>query len=111
MFGLKIIRTSDYEALNECILSQSRLIHKQQAEIDAAKQGVKVFQNEEKNVPVTTLPNLVVLREYSYPCQDCTLENKYCKKLIFSDRTMCVTEKEHVNSFFPKKRTKAKNNK
>lgn len=45
------------------------------------------------------LTHLHVVRSNDYPCDKCTLESKYCKKLIFSDRTICVMPEDKVVSF------------
>lgn len=57
---------------------------------------LKIFRKKGKSL---NLYDLHVLRGNSYPCDKCSIENKYCHKLIFSDRTICVTPKDKVNSF------------
>lgn len=52
------------------------------------------------------LNSLFVLRADKYPCDRCPIESDKCFKLQFADRTICVTDKDNVNSFAISERRK-----
>ena len=56
------------------------------------------------NSTLADLCNLHVLRSENYPCEKCTIGNDYCKKLHFSNCTICVTPKDKINLFSVSKR-------
>ena len=45
---------------------------------------------------VGNLADLVVLKGQSYPCDKCNIETSACRKLHFSDRTICVISKQYM---------------
>ena len=62
---------------------------------------------ESKPSETENLSSLFILRDSSFPCEKCNLENEYCKKLSFADRTICVAPRDKVN-FFSKKKSPRK---
>ena len=46
-----------------------------------------------------------VLRSEDYPCDKCLIENEYCKKLHFSNCTICVTPSDKINLFSSKRKS------
>jgi len=47
-----------------------------------------------------------VLRSEDYPCDKCNIANEYCKKLHFSNCTICVTPSDKINLFSSKRKTR-----
>ena len=45
---------------------------------------------------VGNLADLVVLKGQSYPCDKCNIETSACRKLHFSDRTICVIPNQYL---------------
>lgn len=61
-------------------------------------------RKRKKSEETFDLNELHVLRGSNYPCDKCSIENKYCFKLTFSNRTICVAPKDKVNTFSLKHR-------
>lgn len=117
MFGFKIIKKKEYDnvlksmsvlkELHDKAEEKNKLLEGQLEEINNSLKSFEQEIDEEserKKAAYVGLTDLFILRAQTYPCDKCTLESRYCKKLIFADRTICVADKEHVNSFRNKKK-------
>lgn len=98
MLGFKIITSKEYRRLKD-----------QEKAIEKLLEDIKAFQKEidAKNESLE-LNTLHVLKTNSYPCEKCNIENQYCRKLHFADRTICVTPKDQIVSFPIGKRSNKK---
>lgn len=65
---------------------------------------LKIFKK--KTSKQLNLNVLHVLKGNTYPCEKCDIENKYCFKLHFADRTICVAPSDKVNTFKTQKRVR-----
>lgn len=58
-----------------------------------------------KPKPKLNLHELFIIRASNYPCDKCQNDKCHndtkCFKLIFANRTICVTDKENADSFRP----------
>jgi len=107
MFGFKIIGKREYRELLksvELFYNENHALREELAK-ERAKNKAAVPVKEGKVVTMANLNGLHVLKGNKYPCDKCELENPNCFKLQFADRTICVTDKQNVNSFVSKKKT------
>jgi hypothetical protein len=120
MFGIKIIKESEYNDLVQCALRHYEA-HKKECvayertkkDCESLREQLNAYIMKEKNScdaisELAGLKDFVILKSESYPCEKCTLENNHCKKLIFADRTICVTSKENINNFTKKQKSRKK---
>lgn len=106
MLGFKIIGKREYEELLERVESLYSEVNNLQEELvkERFKNKAATPVKEGKVVTMASLNGLHVLKGNKYPCDKCELENPNCFKLQFADRTICVTDKQNVNSFVNKKK-------
>lgn len=116
MFGLKFIRTKEYDNLLwlNCDLKDrlDRELKNRQAVLRKVERLEKDYQDLRKEInQISMLKDYVVLHENNFPCENCKLEGKDCLKLEFADRTICVCPKSEINSFKQRKTRKYRKNK
>ncbi len=76
------------------------------------KRRTKSWTGSDRKPGIENLSDYHVLRSEDYSCDKCTIENEYCKKLHFSNCTICVTPKDKINIFsVPKRQPVRKSNK
>lgn len=85
MFGLKITTKCKLDLMNKHIE-------------DLTEDNLRLRETIE-NCELKSLKDYIILKATDYPCENCKIESKDCKKLIFSNQTICVTHKDNVDSF------------
>jgi len=116
----KIISKRKYDVMQRHITSHHMQIAEKECEIekltaqnkdlrdnckelyDEVKRIEKELAEVEKQLAgaeMKSLNDYCIVKTSDYPCDKCNLECDFCKKLHFSNQTICVVPKEKVNSF------------
>lgn len=97
MLGFTIIKKKKLSELeNDC-----KSLHTQLKKKITEVTNLKLELDDEKAIAgeFSRLNRLTILHSDSRKCEGCTLASDKCKKLIFADRTICVTPRNKANPF------------
>lgn len=75
-------------------------------EVNSLEDQVATLKREISNSEVSGLKDLYIVGNDNRKCEKCPYESDDCKKLIFANQTICVTNKKNVNTFTKKKTKK-----
>ena len=116
MFGFKLITKCQFDLLNEHIEDLTEENMKLRDTLNDRTSNNKELYDEicrlqriieaQKNSEIKNLKDYFVVKSDNYRCEKCPFESEECKKLIFSNQTICVTDKKNVNSFTKSKKSK-----
>lgn len=63
----------------------------------------RIFGGHHEHVPADCT-QLYIVHDDNCQCVTCAIETKYCKKIQFANRTICVIPKDKVKVFTPRKK-------
>ena len=116
MFGLKIITKCQFDMMNEHIENLTEDNMRLRERVDERTSNNKELYDEicslnkiiesQKDSEVKNLKDYFIVKSNDYRCEKCAFESEDCKKLIFANQTICVTDKKNVNSFVKNKKAK-----